>query len=78
MANLEKIIRISGDRVEFLNLVDVSSLESRPVSLPVPGPFGQLNEFGGLRHVGSLDEVCEIARQAAVETGNLLKTDSLG
>ena len=78
MVSAEGVIRISEERVEFPTLVDVSSLESKPVSLPVPGSFGQPNEFGGLRHVRSLDEVCEIARRAAVETESLLKSDSLG
>ena len=66
-----EIYRKEGDRITFPTLVDVSTFREGPIDLAAAEPFGQPNESGGLRPVQSLDEVCEIARKAAVSTKRL-------
>ena len=64
-----QVYEVCGNRLRFPTLRDVGNIDAKTVDLPTsPEPFGQANESGGMRRVSSLEEVCEIASEAAART----------
>ena len=60
-----------GRTIVFTTLRDVSGTTPAKIVVDAPAEFGQSNETGGLRPVSSLEEVSDIAREAARRTRRL-------
>lgn len=74
MSGHSGVFRRENGRILFHTLRDAGKLDPEIIEVPEPESFNQANESGGLRHVESLEEVCEIAMHAADETKKFLGT----
>ena len=68
MSRRNRSVLVEDGVIHFRNLRDTSTLTSRDISLDAPAAFGESNEGAGLRRVSSIEEISEIARNAAQRT----------